>query len=51
MTATSHEDQYICYHVSLSSSQNEKYFRKKVSEEVETRILCSVTLFRQLCSF
>jgi hypothetical protein len=36
-------------HISLSSSHNEKYFRKKVVEEIKMHILCSITVFRKSC--
>jgi len=33
------------YYISLISSWNEKCFREKVVEKIETHILCSLTFF------
>jgi hypothetical protein len=40
---------FVFYHITLSSSYNEKFFRKKnkVLETIKTHILCSVPFFRK----
>ena len=45
MTGTFHEYRYTFLHISLSSSLNEKYFRKQFVKKIKTCILFSVTLF------
>ena len=40
---------YIYNYISLSFSQNEKYFRQNVVEKIKTHILCSITAFRKSC--
>jgi len=37
--------------MSLNYSQNEKCFRKKVVEKIETHILCSVTFLSKIVLF
>jgi len=34
-----------CCHISLSSTENEKCYWQNTEEEIETHILCSVTIF------
>ena len=36
---------YIFYHISLSTSYNDKYFRKKVVQKIRTDILCVIIFF------
>ena len=37
--------------ISLSASQNKKYFRQKSYKKIKTHILCSVTLFPKIVPF
>jgi len=38
---------YVCNNISLSSSYNEKYFRRKFQRKSKTQILCKITFFPQ----